>query len=207
MDKIIVFGDSITYGKWDSEGGWVARLRKYIDEKYNIGKNGNVQVYNLGIPGDVSTNLAKRFPSELQARIFEDNVLVLVAIGTNDSCPDNWMTGKQTPEQDFKNALRKIRDYALQKKCSIAFLGVPPAHASASDQKRYSNEYVERYNRYVQEVSQESKSPFLSLFDVLQKMNFEKFLVDAVHPNNNGHDLIFKEVLLFLEKNFSFEEQ
>lgn len=31
MAKILVFGDSIAYGKWDSDGGWVARLRKYVD--------------------------------------------------------------------------------------------------------------------------------------------------------------------------------
>lgn len=48
MGKIIVFGDSIAYGKWDHEGGWVCRLRKYVDNMYNIGKNGNLQVYNMG---------------------------------------------------------------------------------------------------------------------------------------------------------------
>ena len=32
MDKILIFGDSICYGKWDKEGGWVTRLRKYIDQ-------------------------------------------------------------------------------------------------------------------------------------------------------------------------------
>ncbi len=53
MGKFLVFGDSIAYGKWDSKGGWVARLRDYIDEKYNLNKTGNVQVYNLGIPGEV----------------------------------------------------------------------------------------------------------------------------------------------------------
>jgi len=28
MVNILVFGDSITYGAWDEEGGWVQRLRK-----------------------------------------------------------------------------------------------------------------------------------------------------------------------------------
>ncbi|MBP9816303.1 SGNH/GDSL hydrolase family protein, partial [Candidatus Woesebacteria bacterium] len=68
MDKILVFGDSIAYGKWDSKGGWVARLRNYIDTTYNLNKEGNVQVYNLGIPGEVVPRLAERFSSELTMR-------------------------------------------------------------------------------------------------------------------------------------------
>ena len=65
MDKILVFGDSIAYGKWDNHGGWVARLREYVDKKFNIGKGGNVQVYNLGIPGEVAVRMVDRVKQEL----------------------------------------------------------------------------------------------------------------------------------------------
>ena len=48
--NILVFGDSIAYGKWDEQGGWVQRLRKYIDKKYNlIDEPKSWLVYNLGI--------------------------------------------------------------------------------------------------------------------------------------------------------------
>ena len=33
MTCLLVFGDSITYGAWDLEGGWVQRLRSFIDKK------------------------------------------------------------------------------------------------------------------------------------------------------------------------------
>ena len=33
MGRILIFGDSITYGAWDKEGGWVQRLRKFLDER------------------------------------------------------------------------------------------------------------------------------------------------------------------------------
>ncbi len=33
MTRILVFGPSTTYGAWDIEGGWVQRLRRYLDEK------------------------------------------------------------------------------------------------------------------------------------------------------------------------------
>lgn len=33
MVQILFFGPSTTYGAWDSEGGYVQRLRKYLDKK------------------------------------------------------------------------------------------------------------------------------------------------------------------------------
>ena len=38
MTFILVFGTSTTYGAWDSEGGWVQRLTKYLDNKQLEGK-------------------------------------------------------------------------------------------------------------------------------------------------------------------------
>src|SRR3972149_6113032 len=103
LDKIFVFGDSISYGKWDVEGGWVARVRRYIDEKYNIKDRANLQVCNLGIPGEVAVRMVDRVEEELAFRHVdpEDDILVIFAIGINDSCPNNWMTEKQTSEKDF----------------------------------------------------------------------------------------------------------
>lgn len=34
--RVLVFGDSITQGFWDTEGGWVERLRKYYDQYYTL---------------------------------------------------------------------------------------------------------------------------------------------------------------------------
>ena len=32
MPQISVFGDSITYGAWDREAGWVERLKKVLNK-------------------------------------------------------------------------------------------------------------------------------------------------------------------------------
>ena len=65
---IICFGDSITYGNWDPKGGWVGRLRNYLDTK-SLGAYEGADLYskfytltyNQGIPGDTSTGLFARF--------------------------------------------------------------------------------------------------------------------------------------------------
>ena len=127
-----MFGDSIVYGKWDSRGGWVARLREYVDEKYNPA--GNVQVYNLGIPGEVAVRMVSRVKQGLEFRVTdpEDEVLVIFAVGVNDSCPNNWMTKVQTPENDFKAALGTVIGMAKDKGCKVLVVGLAPVNSAKS---------------------------------------------------------------------------
>ena len=54
MVQILIFGDSIAWGAWDKEGGWVQRLRKLIDEKNLSDPEFYCLVYNLGVSGNKS---------------------------------------------------------------------------------------------------------------------------------------------------------
>ncbi len=104
--KILIFGDSITYGACDREGGWVQRLRKFLDEK-NLTENDDFSLYNLGVGGDNTEDILKRFEPETKARIDEEEETVFIfAIGINDS---QFVHGKNRlrvlPEK-FKNNIQ-----------------------------------------------------------------------------------------------------
>ena len=48
-----IFGASITHGSGDFEqGGWVARLRKFLDQKILFDPKHYCLVYELGVSGD-----------------------------------------------------------------------------------------------------------------------------------------------------------
>ena len=206
LDKILVFGDSIAYGKWDREGGWVARVRKYIDEKYNIKDRVNLQVYNLGIPGEVAIRLVERVESELSSRLVdpEDEVLVIFAIGINDSCSNNWMTEKQSPESDFKKALRKMAKISFEKNCKVVYLGLTPVNTEKLTGRGllFTNEVVKLYDSYISDVAKRLAVPKLELFDDLKEKGYPELLVDIVHPNSEGHKIISRKVIKFLSENF-----
>lgn len=202
MGKILVFGDSITYGKWDSEGGWVTRLRDHIDEKYNLGKNNNFQVYNLGIPGEVAPRLSDRFEEELKYRIDpEDNNLVIIAVGVNDSCPNNWMTEEQTTSNNFKSAFSNMINIARSYKCSVICLGLTPVEPKKAKKLKFTNEEVNKYEKLIEEVCVQKDVAKISLFSDLLENDYRDLLVDSVHPNDKGHMMILHTVLEFLEKN------
>lgn len=199
MDKILVFGDSIAYGKWDGKGGWVARLRNYIDETYNLHTSGNTQVFNLGIPGEVIPRLAERFEAELRMRIFpNEKNLVIIACGINDSCPNNWMTEKQTDIEEFKAAYLKIITLARDYDCEIVAIGLTPVNAEKSKGLMFTNEEVKKYDHTIYGICEENKVPMLQLFDELLEKNFTDMLVDAVHPNDEGHEILFEKIKDFL---------
>ncbi len=59
--RVLIFGDSITYGAWDTEAGWVERLKREAHRQtiQSEGKS-KIQILNLGIGGDSSTKILKR---------------------------------------------------------------------------------------------------------------------------------------------------
>jgi hypothetical protein len=69
--KILVFGDSIAYGDYDKEGGWVIRLRKFLDER----QLDSYETYNLGIPIDETT--------EKELGLLEFQLVMIIAKFTN----------------------------------------------------------------------------------------------------------------------------
>lgn len=197
MNKVIVFGDSIAYGKWDIEGGWVQRLRRFLDEKYNIGKDGNVLAYNLSIPGEVAIRMVDRVQAELEIRLTDpkDEVIVIFAIGVNDSCPNNWMRGKQTPPDEFKKAISTMISLAVQSNCQVMVLGLAPVNFEKSTGLPFSNEIVKQYDQYLGEICDELKVKKIDVFEYLLKSGYANFLVDTFHPDSRGHAMIFEKVI------------
>ena len=201
MDKILVFGDSIAYGKWDVKGGWVANLRKFIDETYNIGKNGNLLVYNLGIPSELAIGLEKRFTNELDSRINpEEKCLVVFAIGVNDSCPNNRYASRQTPEIEFKSVLKMMALYAKERNCKVAFIGILPVDPAKSKGLLFTNEEAYKYDQYISDVCNELEIKKLELFNKLIDIDFPNLLVDSAHPNSEGHRILSENIIAFLQE-------
>ena len=102
MEQIIcLFGDSITWGAWDTErGGWGARLRNYFETN-----DYDIELYNCGVSGDTTDELIKRFDVECTARAPK---IIIIAIGINDSLYINSEDNPQTPLHKFQDNVKII---------------------------------------------------------------------------------------------------
>lgn len=206
MPNIFIVGDSLVYGKWDAEGGWAARLRKHIDERYNIGKRTGFIVHILGVPSEPVVRLVDRLKNELAARIDPSGKnLLIISSGLNDSCPNNKVTGELTPKEAFKEAYGKLLDAGTELGCTVLVLGLTPVNPARSKGLLFSNELVAEYDGYITDVCREKGIAKLELFDGLTRENFADHLVDSAHPDTEGHGRLFTVIRDYLETEGSMD--
>ncbi|MFB6244841.1 MAG: SGNH/GDSL hydrolase family protein [Candidatus Nanohaloarchaea archaeon] len=200
MPQIFCLGHSITYGRWDTEGGWTQRLREKLDDisLENEGEE-DFQVWNLGIPGEDSRQLLERMDDELGRRIYEPmQQVIILQLGANDI---QYLAGEdriRVTEEEFRANLEKIveksREHAekvvLVSEAFITIDGPIPW----AEEKELSDERLEGYVKIQREVSEQENLPFIDLREKFSRQEWEEFLEDGCHPDNQGHRKIFQEV-------------
>lgn len=215
MANILVFGDSVTYGAWDKEGGWVHRLRQSIEEPiykpivedkhYELESQASL-IYNLGISDENTEYLLARFESEIKARLWEDDTIIIM-IGKNDALFNNQTKTFIVNPQDFEVNLIKLVQIAKQSAKHIILIETLPIDDKRVDpipwllDHSYKNEYVVQYNEIIRKVSQQENVGLVKIYSKLIDTDFEKLLEDGVHPTSEGHQFICDEVKNYLLKN------
>lgn len=205
---IICFGDSITYGNWDPKGGWVGRLRDYLDSKSlsaysdeNLYSTYYTLTYNLGIPGDTSSGLLERFETELIPRFNPDELtIILLAIGINDSRFYASTNEHETEPGVFQQNIWDLWEIAKKYTSDVAFVGLSPVDEQRTSplfwetDAIYKNEYIEKYNDLIKEFCESRQTPFIDIFGKMKEMDYKKLLEDGVHPNSEGYKVMEKLV-------------
>ena len=200
--NLLIFGDSITWGAWDIEGGWASRLKKYIDSKV-ISSNLEIynSIYNLGVSGDTSLDLLHRFENEVTSRLDEDDDnTVLIAIGTNDSQFSVKEHVNKVSLEDFRKNLQKLIETANKHTLKVVFIGLFPVDDIKvnpmpwKQTHSYSNEQIDRYNHAVSKVAETLEHTFIDLYADATNLDYKSLLFDGLHPNEAGHSFIFERV-------------
>ncbi len=105
-DKILAFGDSITYGYGESENESYPYLLSQIT---------NNQVINAGINGDTSRDGLQRLPALLEDSSIK---LILLCFGGNDIL-------QKIPLSELKSNLKKMIQVAKAKNINVILISVP----------------------------------------------------------------------------------
>lgn len=191
---VLIFGDSITQGFWDIEGGWVSRIRKHYDQQMIEGEdNDPPTVFNLGVSGNSSDDVLARFENETKARATEE-LAIVVAIGVNDARTKAGVNYSDSIR--YRQNLSEILRLAKQYSSRILFVGLTPCVEARSNpvswgDTGYTNERIKEFDDTLREFCQESKVPFVEVYEPFAKAEAEsELLPDSLHPNDTGHQLI-----------------
>jgi lysophospholipase L1-like esterase len=205
--RVLVFGASITQGFWDTEGGWVQRLRRFYDEqKVKDIKNegGYPDIFNLGVSADTSKDVVNRLDIEVSARR-RNEMIIVFCVGTNNAMTDgsnNW-PGVDPYKEDLRELVSKAHEFTDK----IIFVGLAPCVEAQTTpvfwgEYYYTNERIKLVEQAMSEVALDNNILFVPIFNSMkEKMDAGSDLfADGLHPNNDGHQLIFELVRPELKK-------
>lgn len=192
--RVLIFGDSITQGFWDIEGGWVSRIRKHYDQQMIDGTdNDPPTIFNLGVSGNSSDDVLARFDNETKARATEELAFV-VAIGVNDARTKAGVNYSDPTR--YKQNLSEILRLAKQYSRKILFVGLTPCVEARSNpvswgDTGYTNGRIKEFDNILREFCQVNQVPFVEVYEPFAKAEAEsELLPDSLHPNDKGHQLI-----------------
>lgn len=194
--RICVWGDSIAFGSCDEDGGgWVVRFGQYT--RNNLKER---PVYNLGVSGDNSDSIVKRFPVEFAARM---PMTTIFATGINDAVyrkeeNDQWVE----PEKFQKNL-----DFLISeaRKMSKEIIFISPIRVDESKTNPipwetnfyYKNENIKKYSKIIESKCKKNNLLYIDMYDLLDDSD----LPDGLHPNADGHEKMFGKIKRELIKN------
>ena len=199
--RIVALGDSLVYGYGDPVGGgWIERLRR----QWMAQENGHV-LYNLGVRGDRTHQVAERLEGEYRYRGELRNRVpdvILLSVGVNDSARLRRPNGRlftefETYQQEIENLLDKA-----QQLCPVYFVGMVPV-----DEEKmpfincfYFNHFDQyRYKEVTKKACQSRNIPYLDIFDLglSRGENYVKsrLINDGLHPNVKGYESLYEDII------------
>ena len=207
MARILCFGDSITFGYTDPEGGWVQRLHNRLGYIDVTAENNPVhEVINLGISADTADDVLKRMTVERDARIQNESDLILIAVGTNDSVYSQSSDDTYTTPEEFSNKLTQLVELAREKTQNVALIGLLPCEESkmqpmpwSTSGKCYSNKRLAMFNKAIEHVASEMEVEFFDMYVDMLGREYEKYLHDGLHPNSVGHQYITDKIFKWVQ--------
>lgn len=182
---ICFFGDSFTAGKGDVDClGWVGRVCACARR---AGRE--VGLFNLGIPGNTSDDIARRWRGEAEVRLSGAREGRLVfAFGTNDCLPVGEHAGdddavRVPAERVLRNAEDILR--AAKPWCSTLMIGPLPVGDDAAADAR-----IAALSADLGALCRSLDVPFLAVFDAMASCKVwtrEAVAGDGSHPSARGY--------------------
>lgn len=200
--RILIFGDSIAHGFFDSQGGWVGRLASHYHQATldNIldKKDNRIQIFNLGIPGNKSEDILNRLEAETNARSDPSHeIAIILAVGMPDAKMKNNIAAQDVYE--FQEIYEKIIDKSKGLTDKVLCVGLTAVDEEQTNPwiyddsaKQWSNTRINLFEDTIKQSAQRKEVAFVPVHDKFLRMlgDNRKLLADGLHPNDEGHEVI-----------------
>jgi len=191
--NILVLGDSISDGFYDSEGaGWVGRLEKllHMDAPLMWG------MQNFSVSGDRIVDALYRLNGYLTTK---DTDYLFVTVGVNDifryGSENAPVSMALELRHDYWDRLFKVAKPFVEKIFVFSLLPVNESlNGTFKDDFGTSlfnlNGDIETYNAEIKSWAEDHGAVFIDLYSRFYNHGHENLLFDDSHPNSEGHELL-----------------
>jgi len=178
--KVACVGDSITQGAGADAGqSWPDQLGRLLGDKWVV-KNFGISGTTLMNSGDSPYQKQNAFN---EAKAFNPDVVV-IALGTNDTKPQNWVNFKKDFEADYKNLIQQFMDLPGKRRF---FICRPPYIAKDGGWAISDINSIEEIP-VIDKIAKDLKIGVIDLHAALKGK--DELIPDNVHPNNDGAKLV-----------------
>lgn len=193
MKRIVLIGDSITYGENASsrKNSWAAKLDAYLKSELK----GQFEVINNGTSGET----AQEGFDEVEDRVIKYTPdIVFIGYGTNDCTKEgsSYNNGYYNFESNIEDIAESIRD---QTNATIVFNLAPPVieELCSNDIFKIYNKDLKAYNDIVKKVANSMTLAFIDHYRLMSDRDDLKELIDTdgIHPNDKGHEVMFNNII------------
>ena len=198
--KVIIFGDSIAQGFSDNENnGWASHLAIHLQKKtIDLNYEEIYSVFNLSISGETSSDMLRRFESELETRLSSSSKnVVIIAVGMNDAAHRGEEHNNEVLISDFKLHIQHMISVAKANTDNVCILGLTTVDESllnpylaSSTEKSWIQTNVDNYDESISKLAEKNKITFIPMLDLLTTAHLQ----DGLHPNPAGHRLMYERV-------------
>ncbi|MGB7708532.1 MAG: GDSL-type esterase/lipase family protein [Microcoleus sp.] len=200
--KLVAFGDSLIYGFGDGVGGgWVERLRR----QWMCPDSPGHVLYNLGVRGDRTHQVAQRLENEFRHRGELRNRVpdaIILSVGLNDTARVQSPRGRNyTDFEHFKTVLDNLLNLSRQLG-PVIFVGMVPIDERKmpfQDCLYYNHTDQYRYKEATKLACQLRGIPYLDIFDKWINRGSDwwrsHLIADGLHPNVAGYQALFEDVI------------
>lgn len=206
--RVLIFGDSIAQGYFDSQsGGWTNLVAvHYQREALKDLASDWIEVFNLGVSGDTAAGVLDRITSEVEARrVYELEECIVIAVGINDTIlKDNRAVDE---EYAFQKVYEELIESALELCPRVICVGLSAVNERLTDPWKYSssgkqwkNNRINLFEDIIKQSAERKEVAFVPIHDTfIRSLAEAELLADGLHPNTAGHALIAREVLSAIE--------
>ncbi len=189
---VVFLGDSWTAGSQVHEkDAFPALIGKYWKD-HGI----NYEALNAGFSGRDTEGVL----SVLDFYLNDKTALIFLEIGWND------VDLKHLPAEDIEKNIQTIISRCREKNVPIALAGITldPMINSAPSNCYSVNKYLTKFNMIYPDLAKKNGIPVMNFFiKNMYNIGRDYWAGDGRHPSEKGHEILARDILLFLNKNWN----